>query len=202
MISPKQLLHRIDVLLARQGNLGRTLLKAAAGSAGMKLAFTAIGFLISVSLARTLGPDGYGVYSFVMALVALLVIPSELGIPTLATREIAVTNARKDWSHMRGLIIRAHQAIGVFTVVLMISAAMALAIWGDQISPARRQTMWLALLLVPLVSLGALRSSMLRGLRKVLLAQLPEQIVRPLAFLVLILVLAAYRYGSRLHRRR
>ena len=81
MISPKQLLEKLDARLAREGKLGRALLKAAAGSAGMKLAYTGIGFLISISLARTLGPDGYGVYSYVMALVALLVIPSELGIP-------------------------------------------------------------------------------------------------------------------------
>ena len=44
------------------------------------------------------------------ALVAFLTIPSELGIPGLAVREIAVTNARKDWDHMRGFIVWSHRA--------------------------------------------------------------------------------------------
>ena len=191
-MSLRQMRERLDARLAREGNLGRTLLKAAAGSAGMKLAYTAIGFLVSITLARTIGAEGYGAYSFAMALVALLVIPSELGMPALTTRETAISNARRDWSHMRGLIRRAHQATGLFTIVLTLLAASALATWGEQLSPVRRQTLWLALLLVPIVSLSALRSSMLRGLRKVLLAQLPEQIVRPLTFLVLILLLAAF----------
>ncbi len=112
---------RLDARLAREGNLGASLLKAAAGTAGLKVAFTGIGFLVSIALARGLGPGGYGVYSYVMALVALLVIPSELGMPALMTREVAVTNARKDWGHMRGLIRRAHQATGLFTVVLTVN---------------------------------------------------------------------------------
>jgi O-antigen/teichoic acid export membrane protein len=47
----------------------------------------------------------------------------------------------------------------------------------------------LGLILVPLVSLGALRGAMLRGLRKVILGQLSEQIIKPLLFLILILLL-------------
>ncbi len=195
MISPRQLVEKLDARLAREGNLGASLLKAAAGTAGLKVAFTGIGFLVSIALARGLGPGGYGVYSYVMALVALLVIPSELGMPALMTREVAVTNARKDWGHMRGLIRRAHQATGLFTVVLTAIGAAALWVWGDRVGPARLGTMWVGLLLVPIVSLNALRSSMLRGLRKVLLAQFPEQIVRPLAFLILIVVVAAAASG-------
>ncbi len=60
-------------------------------------------------LAQSLGPARYGIFSLVLAFVALLAIPSELGIPGLAVREIAVTNARKDWDHMRGFIVWSHR---------------------------------------------------------------------------------------------
>jgi len=189
MIRPKEIIERIEGRLARHGKLGVSLVKGAVGTAGINLAFAGIGFLTTIVLAKMLAPAGYGAYSFVMALVALLAIPSELGLPRLAVREIAVTNARKEWSLMRGFIIRSHQAIGLLSVVLTLGGAIALVVWKDQLDDGKRQAMWLALLLVPLISLGALRGAMLRGLRKVLLGQLPEQIFRPLVFLALLLLL-------------
>jgi len=193
MFTPREIALRAEQALARQGKLGQTLIKAALGSAGMKLAFTAIGFINAMLLARMLTPSGYGIYSYVMALVTLLAIPAELGIPGLATREVAVTNARQEWGYMRGFIIRSHQAVLAFAAVLIVLAAVALSFWGRGMESTKLQAMWLGLLLVPLVSLGALRSSMLRGLRKVLLAQLPHQIIRPLIFMLLILSLPFWR---------
>jgi O-antigen/teichoic acid export membrane protein len=189
MIRPTEVMARIDARLARHGKLGAALVKGAVGTAGMHFAHAAIGFVTTIFLAKMLAPAGYGMYSFVMALVALVAIPSELGIPKLAIREIAMTNARKEWGYMRGFIIRSHQAIGALTAILMLAALIALTIGGDRLDSVKRQAMWLGLLVVPLVSLGALRGAMLRGLRKVVLGQLPEQIFRPLVFLALVLCL-------------
>ena len=36
-----------------------------------------------VLLARTLGPEGYGVYAFFFALVSFLAIPAQIGMPNL-----------------------------------------------------------------------------------------------------------------------
>ena len=187
---PKALARRLESRLGAAGGLGQTLAKAFVGSAGMKLAFVAIGFVNSMLLAKLLAPAGYGVYAYVMALVAFLGIPSQLGIPTLSTREIAVTNARKDWAHMKGLIRRAHQGIALLTLVMVLGALVALTFFGSRIEPQRLSAISLGLALVPIVALGALRGGMLRGLRKVLLGQFPEQIVKPLVFLALILVLS------------
>jgi len=126
-----------------------------------------------------------------MALVAFFAIPSELGIPGLAVREIAVANARKDWGRMRGFTIRAHQGIAILSVTLMAGGAIALLALGNRIDPVKRQCMWLALPLIPLISLGALRGSMLRGLRYVVLGQLPERVLRPVGLLASILVILA-----------
>jgi O-antigen/teichoic acid export membrane protein len=161
------------------------------GTGGIRLLHAAIGFATGVLLARFLGPSDYGTYTFVMAMVGFLTIPSELGIPGLAVREIAIANARKDWGYMRGFILRAHQGIALLSAVLITSGAIGLATFGDRIDPVKRQCMWLALALVPLISLGALRGAMLRGLRKVLLGQLPEQVIRPASLLIAILVILA-----------
>jgi O-antigen/teichoic acid export membrane protein len=185
---------RIDARLARHGDLGAKLIKGFLGTGGIRLAHAVIGFATGILLARSLGPSDYGTYTFVMAMVGFLTIPSELGIPGLAVREIAVANARKDWGTMRGFILRAHQGIAALSLLLIALGALGLVVFGDRIDPVRRQCMWFALALVPLISLGALRAAMLRGLRKVLLGQLPEQVIRPAALLLLIVaILAFYR---------
>jgi O-antigen/teichoic acid export membrane protein len=124
-----------------------------------------------------------------MAMVAFLSIPSELGIPGLAVREIAVNNVRKDWSHMRGFLLRTHQAIALLALVMMAAALVAIFTLGKDLDPIKRNCMALALVLIPLGSFSALRTAMLRGLRKVFLGELPEEAVRPLVFMVLILAL-------------
>ena len=182
----KYILTHIDARLARHGKLGAVLVKGALGSAGIRLASAGINFLTAVVLAKLLGPSGYGTYAFVIALVAFFAIPSELGIPRLAVREIAATNARKEWGLMRGFIVRSHQAIGLLTIVLLAGGLVVLSTWGDKIDPVRRQCMWLGLIVVPLVSLGALRGAMLNGLRKALVGQLPEELIRPLVLLVIV----------------
>jgi O-antigen/teichoic acid export membrane protein len=90
---------------------------------------------------------------------------------------------------MRGFIARAHQTIGILTVVLLLAGFLVLSTWGEQLDPVKRRCMWLGLILVPLVSLGALRGAMLLGLRKVILGQLPEQIIRPVVLLTLVVLL-------------
>jgi O-antigen/teichoic acid export membrane protein len=140
-------------------------------------------------MAKLLGPAGYGVFSYALALVALLSIPSELGVPNLAVREIAVANARKNWGQMRGFIAWAHATVAITSGVLVIIGSAALLTWGHHLTPSKAACLWLGLLLVPMLSLGALRDAMLRGLRKVLLGQLPQPIIRPLALLIMLAVL-------------
>jgi O-antigen/teichoic acid export membrane protein len=185
----KKIMETINARLPRRDSLGATLIKGVLGTAGIRLVHAALGLVTAIVLAKMLKPSGYGTYSFVMVLVAFLAIPSELGVPGLAVREIAVTNARKDWSHMRGFIIRAHRTIIVTCLCLVGAAVVALLVWGDRLDATKRACIWLGLLVIPLMSLGALRGAMLRGLRKVVLGQLPEQIIRPLVLLTLVLLL-------------
>lgn len=189
MFSPIKFIKRIISARSRPGSLGAALVKGAAGTAGIKVAHAAIAFATSIVLAKLLGPSGYGIFSYVIALVALLTIPSELGIPNLAVREIAKANANKDWGQMRGFIVWAHRTVALTSGALVLVGATALLLWGEGVSPSKMACMWLALILVPLVSLGALRDAMLRGLRKVLLGQLSQPIIRPLVLLIALLAL-------------
>jgi O-antigen/teichoic acid export membrane protein len=195
MLHPRELLQRYRQARDKPNSLAAALVKGVAGTAGIKAGYSLLTFATSIVLAKALGPAGLGVFSYVIALVQMLAIPSELGIPNLAVREVAVANVRKDWGRMRSFIRWAQATIGVMSLCFAALGAIALTIWGHHLDPVKRACFWLALLLVPLISLNALRGAMLRGLRKVLLGQLPEQIIRPSVLLLLLLVLPMLGYG-------
>ena len=197
MLSPIRFAKRVKGAMSRPESLGATLVKGVVGTAGVKVAHAAITFATAALLAQALGPARYGIFSLVLAFVALLTIPSELGIPGLAVREVAVTNAHKDWDHMRGFIVWSHRLVAVTCVALIAVGAACLLLWGDHLSPVKRACMWLGLILVPVLSFGALRDSMLRGLRKVVLGQLPQQVIRPAVILVLLLIYLHAETGVR-----
>lgn len=194
MFSPVKFIKRINTARSRPRTLGAALVNGVVGTAGIKLAHAAIAFVTSIVMAKTLGPAGFGVFSFVIALVALLTIPSELGIPGLAVREIAFANARKDWSHMRGFIVWSHRTVALTSGALMLLGATILVAFGERFSPNKLACMWLGLILVPVLSFGSLRDAMLRGLRKVLLGQLSQPVIRPLILLVTLLLLWVFGF--------
>ena len=197
MLSPIRFAKRVRNAVSRPESLGASLVKGVVGTAGVKVAQAGLTFATAALLAQILGPERYGIFSLVLAFVALLTIPSELGIPGLAVREIAVTNAQKDWGHMRGFIAWSHCLVAVTCSALIAVGAACLMLWGDQFTPVKRSCMWLGLILVPVLSFGALRDAMLRGLRKVVLGQLPQQVIRPALFLVLLLIYLHVETGAR-----
>lgn len=158
-------------------------------SVGIKVAFTVSSFLVTVVLARALGPDGYGIYAHVLALIMLLAIPSQVGLPTLLVRQLARYGAGGQWSLMCGILHWSNRFVLIISLVLMVLAA-GIAWWSVVgTDPQKLSTFACALALIPLIALGNIRGAALRGLHHVLSGQLPEQLLRP--GLLLLLCLAA-----------
>ena len=72
-----------------QSELGRRLSVATASGGAIWALGTLATFGVGLILARSLGPEGYGIYGTVIAIVAILAVPGQLGLPILATREVA-----------------------------------------------------------------------------------------------------------------
>jgi O-antigen/teichoic acid export membrane protein len=156
--------------------------------AGLALRVLNLGlrFLTGLILARTLGASNYGAYAFAIALVSLLSVPAVLGLDNVALRELAILKSQSRWSHIRGLLIRSHQIALSLSVALAVAVAAILAALGDRVETGMSDVIWLALLLLPLLNLGRLEQNALIGLRHVVVAQTPDNLVRPFTFLVLV----------------
>lgn len=174
----KTALQRLQVL-GRGSGLKAQLVRGALGVGGLKLLSLPLTLAASILLARGLGPDGYGQYSFVMAVIAMLALPVGTGLGQLITREVALYQHGREWSLFRGLLRCAHHWV-VFGSLLIISVMAVVATINSSWNVGDRWVLlFIASLMLPLLGLSALRSSVLRGLNFVFQAQFPDLVVRP-----------------------
>lgn len=184
-------LHRIIGFVLgneAQNNMYKRLAKGAAGTYGQKMANMVLLLLTNLVLARLLGLEEYGIYSYAQSWIALLVIPAVCGMDQLLVRNVAVYHAQAAWGLMNGLLRRANQIALASSLVLAILAGgfswVLSMYWGIQ--PGKVMTFFIALFLLPLTALVRLRQAAMNGLHHVVTGQLPEKIFQPLLFIVLI----------------
>ena len=174
------------------------LIKASVGSAGLRIASMILSLVVGMLLARNLGPSGYGVYALVMSITALLTVPTEFGLPSLVTREVAAARVKCEWGRIRGILRWSNTIVAIVSLLFLVVASGWL--WlrhadGDQIFS---QTMIWGVLLIPLVALNNLRGATLRGLGLIVRGQIPEIVLRPGLFALLLLISVAWFGGSSL----
>jgi O-antigen/teichoic acid export membrane protein len=139
-------------------------------------------FTVGVQLTRGLGVTNYGYYSIALAAITLAGIPSEFGLPTLITREVAAAFARRETGELFAIIRWAERSCR--WIAFGIGAAVVTA--ALLFRPFYSQTLMECLLIgtpaIPLMALARVRSGAIWGLNRVVRAQIPEALVRPVFF--------------------
>lgn len=174
---------RLGNLLGSDTTLRGQLLRGARSSLLLKISEAALGFMVSLVLARILQPEGYGVYSFALSVVGILGVPVMMGLPTLVLRETARYHATGEWALLRGILIRAFQAVAFLSALVGPLVAIAVWNWPDRIEQVQVHTLMWALILIPLTGFNRLRESTLLGLAKVRHALTPERLLLPILML-------------------
>ncbi len=182
------MIKRTRRYLAGSG-LGPLLVKAVVGSAGLRIGGMFFGFLVGIQLARGLGVEGYGLYGLAMSIIALLTVPTEFGLPQLLTREVAAAQAVKDWSMLRGILKWSSNTVLVISVVITIAMTFWLIATGRDLDSPLAMTLLAGLIMVPFVALGNLFSAALRGLQHIVKGQLPDTLIRPASYSLLLFIL-------------
>lgn len=183
------MIQRACQYLSRPG-LGPLIVKTVIGSAGLRFAGIFFGFLVGVQLARGLGVEGYGIYGLAMSLIALLTVPVEIGLPQLLTREVAVAELTGNRGRLRGILLWANRTVTFTTITIVILVAAALAATQEDLASPLPMTLLAGLLMAPLVAFASLRGATLRGLHHIVKGQLPDTLVRPASFSILLFVVS------------
>lgn len=171
-------------------SLKSKLLKSFMGVGAMKLLSIPVGLATSIILARTLGPEGFGQYAFVMALIPLLALPVNGGLAQLLTREVAGFSHSKNWSFYRGALRAAHGWVLSIAALVLISYG-TFGVWlGWAPTEGKWSLLPIAILMIPLLGLAAVRVGTIKGLGLPAFAEIPGSLIQPPVILLLYGILA------------
>lgn len=160
---------------------------AAIGTLLMRVLLLGTGFLTSVALARFLGPEKFGLYSYAMAIATLGAVVVGLGLPGLAIKELAILDKKPDSNSFNEFILSSTAAIVVagtsfaFLCILywQLIAREAGGLGGDYV-------FILVAILVPISALFQLGESIFRSQGLAALSQVPELFFRRILLLILL----------------
>ncbi len=146
-------------------------------------------FSMHAVIARVLGKEGFGMFSYAVALAGLLAFVMPLGWTTALLRFVTEYREQKRWGLMKGSIITAH---GVAFVSVTLTA---LALWGVAhaipMSQDMARSLQYASLLLPLLTFANLRRGALRSLQCAKESIIPDDIVLPVLVILGVYVFAA-----------
>jgi O-antigen/teichoic acid export membrane protein len=162
-----------------ESNVGAFIAKAASGSFVIKILGAGISFGMHVLLARWMGVEQYGIYIYALTWVGLLGLFARHGRNTALVKLIAQYRAQKEWGLARGAIKSSSLSVLFVSLALGGISYLLVPIFFD-LRDQQLYTFWLALLLLPVVSLTQLRRSTIQAFKRVVQAQLPDVVVRPL----------------------
>lgn len=188
----KGLLARLWVVLGmpdRRFTTG-TLWAFATNAAGM-----AFGFGSQVLLARVFGTKGYGLYLYVLGWANIASLLCTLEFSGAAVRFVSEYAARNEWPLFRGFLRRSKQIVGG-TAAVIAALGLVASFVVPGLSSQERTCLAIACALFPLLSMLQLLSSALQGLQRVLEAQAPFQVLRPILFALGVLFLVAIAGSS------
>lgn len=180
-------MRQLNNLLGKAGGLRGQLVRNSIASLIIKAVSVALTLVLAVVLARKLGPEGYGIYTYVMALVTLLSVPTKAGLGQLVVRETAKAHAAEHWGLMKGIWYWTIRIVVFLAVGIMLFGATAGWLWGNRFTSIELITFYWGLALVPLIAFSNLRAAVLRGLKKIVQGQLPQMVLRPGLYILLLL---------------
>lgn len=167
------------------------LIRGGVASIAIKLAYVGLALAQSIVLARVLGPAGYGVFAYVFAVVNVLSFTARFGLTNLLVRETANGQVDEAWGEVHGLWRWSTLLSLCIGGVLCVLSVVVLWVWGEMFTPLQTVTFLWGLALALLMALSNMAGAALRGLRHVTQGQLPQLLMRPALFLVLIVFVLA-----------
>lgn len=170
--------------LTTGNGLRAQLLRGGLGSASVQALKHLLALALGIVLARALGAVGYGVYAYAFAVMNVLLVVAEAGVPTLLLREVAASHGLERWGLLRGALVRGGQFVLLASVGVSLLGLLTLWAIADSLDAATLYTMLLMLLILPLAALGKTIAHAMRGLHRVVAGQTVDMLLRPLLVLI------------------
>jgi len=144
-----------------------------------------LGLVWIVLLTKSLGPEGYGVYGYAMAVLTIILVFSEAGLPMLVMREVASAQSKADWGLLRGLVFRSIQ-VALFLSIFIYIFGLTILNSFDLLQSNHNATFYYMLLIIPIATLYKLITYLFSGLQYRLTGRFLDVVLRPILVLILV----------------
>jgi O-antigen/teichoic acid export membrane protein len=148
-----------------------------------------IAFGVQTLLARAIGPDGYGGYIYLMAWMNVVLSFAMLEYETSGIRFVGSYVGTQKWGLLRGFLRETQGLVLIISLALCLVDAVGVILLHDSGRPLLYSAgLWTCLLLPP-TALLTVQGGYLQGFKRMVAAQAPQQILRPVLFGGLVLYL-------------
>lgn len=178
----RELLH-----LFKQKGMGGEVARGSGGVFLINFVDLVLKFVLGVILARFLSADGFGVYSYVMAIIFILAIPIKLGLPSLIVKNVASFVIKENWQKLKGILFFANIAVLVGSLIILIFFFTYLQYTSFNTDQYGKAFVY-GIFLIPFLGFNSLRMASLRGLRHTVLGMTPDLVIKNSMFLVLVIL--------------
>lgn len=172
---------------------GSHVAKGASFALTVRVYGAALAYLTQLYLARAMGAEQLGIYVFAWTWLSLIAYLAPLGFDISVVRFLASYVSNKEWGKAHGIIRLA------YTSALLASVSVAILglvfIWvTDDLTQPYTQALGIAFATIPLVALVILQEGIARGFNWIYQVSMPNFVLRPTLFLLLVLTIAAFGY--------
>lgn len=176
----------------KQADLGKRMTSASAQAFALYVGGAVLTSLVQLQIARLIGTDGFGLFSYVLAWTSFLSYIATLGFHVAVLRFVPVHAAREEWAHVRGVVLF---AIGVSTAASIVLASIGTAVivaLADHLPDAKEAGLLIGMATIPAMTMYLISAALVRAFGGVATALLPERIVRDALLSALVAIMAAF----------
>jgi len=154
----------------------------------LQISAAAVLFGFHLVSARLLPIESYGALNFGLSLAGLLTLACALGYPNLLLRVVASAVQSQSWGILKGVLLQATRNVVLLSAIAMLGL-LACSWWLPGLTPDQVAGLRIAAVAIALYPVGFLRAKTALGLGSVRCSIVPEEILRPVAFMALLAVL-------------
>lgn len=171
------------------------LIRGATGTFTIKILGALLGFILHIILARSLGVEEYGTYTYYYTWVYVLAILCRIGFTSSLVRFVPEYITKKKWGLLKGIFRSSFRMVATISFVITISILIIGIYFPNTIGLRESNEIIFAVIALPFFALLGVEKGILRGMKKVVLANLPEFVIRR-GILILILMFYLLNYGE------
>lgn len=184
-ISAKKIFKKLSPSNSNSENQS-VLVRGATSAFAIKIVGVFFAFILQIVLARLLGVNDFGLYTYVLTLINMGCMIGKLGMDTAGVRFVASYNVNEKWSLLKAYVFMSDRTVFFLSSFLSVVVYIGGVYFGLIQDRSLQKILPVALILLPVSSLVLNLNAHLRGLKCIVCSQVATEILRPIMTLIIV----------------